>query len=158
MDSLSAKLVDDAENEYGAPVSALTLDDNAVAIAISPGLRAGDHASLALSPAIEFLTIDHRVVTGARGSAPTIRFRRVPGIAHRPPGDFRSHLFTGRADAEPSGDPLRGSGSQDPPGQRLDDRPMVLLYIPGHDRLVAHPPPCVSPGRHRAARRVPSNT
>jgi D-alanyl-D-alanine carboxypeptidase/D-alanyl-D-alanine-endopeptidase (penicillin-binding protein 4) len=71
--------MDDAENEYGAPVSALTLDDNTVAIAISPGVRAGDHAGMALSPAVEFLTIDHRVITGPRGSAPAIRFRRVPG-------------------------------------------------------------------------------
>jgi len=71
--------MDDSENEYGAPVSALTLDDNTVAIAISPGLRVGEHAGMTLSPAIEFLTIDHRVVTGARGSAVAIRFRRVPG-------------------------------------------------------------------------------
>jgi D-alanyl-D-alanine carboxypeptidase/D-alanyl-D-alanine-endopeptidase (penicillin-binding protein 4) len=71
--------VDDTENEFGAPVSALTLNDNTVAISISPGQRAGDHASLALSPPIEFLTIDHRVVTGARGSSPAIRARRLPG-------------------------------------------------------------------------------
>lgn len=74
---------DDTEREYGAPVSALSLDDNTVAITIQPGPRPGDHASMSMSPAIEFLTIDHRVVTGPRASSsatqPVIRVRQVPG-------------------------------------------------------------------------------
>ena len=75
--------VDDTEREYGAPVSALSLDDNVVAITIQPGLRAGEHASMSMSPPVEFLTIDHRVITGPRSTtgagAPSIRFRHVPG-------------------------------------------------------------------------------
>ena len=79
--------VDDTERDYGAPVSALSLDDNAVAITIQPGLRTGEHASMSMSPPVEFLTIDHRVITGPRGVSsangsaipPAIRLRQVPG-------------------------------------------------------------------------------
>ena len=59
--------VDDTERDYGAPVSALSLDDNNVAITIQPGSRPGEHASMSMSPPVEFLTIDHRVVTGRSG-------------------------------------------------------------------------------------------
>ena len=76
--------VDDTERDYGAPVSALSLDDNNVAITIQPGSRPGEHASMSMSPPVEFLTIDHRVVTVPRGAAsanglPAIRLRQVPG-------------------------------------------------------------------------------
>jgi D-alanyl-D-alanine carboxypeptidase/D-alanyl-D-alanine-endopeptidase (penicillin-binding protein 4) len=75
--------IDDTEREYGAPVSALSLDDNTVAIMIQPGQRSGDHASMSMSPPVEFLTIDHRVVTGPRATSaatgPAIRLRQVPG-------------------------------------------------------------------------------
>ena len=76
---------DDMERDYGAPVSALSLDDNTVAITIQPGARAGEHASMSVSPTVEFLTIDHRVITGPRGtsasaeSGPVIHLRQVPG-------------------------------------------------------------------------------
>ncbi len=72
---------DDTERDFGAPVSALSLDDNTVAITIQPGARAGEHASMSVSPTVEFLTIDHRVITGPRGASlvPVIHLRQVPG-------------------------------------------------------------------------------
>lgn len=70
--------VDDTSKEYGAPVSALSVDDNVVALSITPGARAGEHANLTLSRRVEFLTIDHRVTTGQRGSIPSIQLRQVP--------------------------------------------------------------------------------
>ena len=74
---------DDIEREYGAPVSALSLDDNTVAITIQPGARVGEHASMSVSPTVEFLTIDHRVITSPRGASsatqPVIHLRQVPG-------------------------------------------------------------------------------
>jgi len=70
---------DDTEREYGAPISALSVDDNTIAITIQPGQRPGDHASMSMSPAVEFLTIDHRVVTGPRASSLAIHLRQVPG-------------------------------------------------------------------------------
>ncbi len=51
---------DDATWEYGAPVSALTLNDNAFTLLVQPGLRAGDPARLSLWPRIEELTIHNR--------------------------------------------------------------------------------------------------
>jgi D-alanyl-D-alanine carboxypeptidase/D-alanyl-D-alanine-endopeptidase (penicillin-binding protein 4) len=61
---------DDTLRDYGAPVSALTVNDNTVTISISP-------AALTIEPAFEYLTIDNRVRTTARGSDPALRARRV---------------------------------------------------------------------------------
>jgi D-alanyl-D-alanine carboxypeptidase/D-alanyl-D-alanine-endopeptidase (penicillin-binding protein 4) len=69
---------DDPVWEYGAPVSALTLNDNAFRLTISPGEKEGDPAFLTLSPAVEFYHIDNRVVTTAAGSR-RIRVDREPG-------------------------------------------------------------------------------
>ena len=70
---------DDALRDYGAPVSALTVSDNVVTISIAPGVRAGDPASLSLQPALEYFTIDNRVLTGTRGGETSLRVRRIPG-------------------------------------------------------------------------------
>ena len=56
---------DDAEWEYGAPVSALILNDNSFALTLRPGAHAGDLAQVWLTPPFEYFSIDNRVVTGA---------------------------------------------------------------------------------------------
>jgi len=61
---------DDTLRDYGAPVSALSVNDNTVSASISP-------TALTLAPAFEYLTIDNRVRTAARASEPTIHARRV---------------------------------------------------------------------------------
>jgi len=61
---------DDTLHEYGAPVSALTVNDNTVAISISP-------TTLVLAPAFEYLTIDNRVRTSVRGTESAVQVRRV---------------------------------------------------------------------------------
>lgn len=61
---------DDTLRDYGAPVSALSLNDNTVSVSISP-------AALTLVPAFEYLTIDNRVRTAARGSDPAVHARRI---------------------------------------------------------------------------------
>ena len=68
---------DDMLREYGAPVSALTLNDNTITLTIQPGAEEGDAAQLSLSPAIEYYSIDNRIVTVARGAEPRIRISRV---------------------------------------------------------------------------------
>jgi serine-type D-Ala-D-Ala carboxypeptidase/endopeptidase (penicillin-binding protein 4) len=70
---------DDALRDYGAPVSALTVNENVVTISIEPGVRAGDPATLSLQPALEYFTIDNRVLTGTRGGEGSVRIRRIPG-------------------------------------------------------------------------------
>jgi D-alanyl-D-alanine carboxypeptidase/D-alanyl-D-alanine-endopeptidase (penicillin-binding protein 4) len=68
---------DDMAREYGAPVSALTLNDNGIMLTIEPGAEAGDPARLSLSPAIEYYAIDNRIVTVAKGGEARIRISRV---------------------------------------------------------------------------------
>lgn len=74
--------IGDPQFEYGAPVSALSVNDNAFVLRVRPGLGAGDPAELELSPPLEFYTIDNRVLTVARGSARQIHFERLPGSFH----------------------------------------------------------------------------
>ncbi len=59
--------VDDSEWEYGAPVSALILDDNSFALTVRPGARDGDLARVLLKPAFEYFWIDNRVRTARAG-------------------------------------------------------------------------------------------
>jgi D-alanyl-D-alanine carboxypeptidase/D-alanyl-D-alanine-endopeptidase (penicillin-binding protein 4) len=69
---------DDATWEYGAPVSALTLNDNAFSLILRPGARAGDPARVRLNPGIEYYYIDNRVRTEA-GVEPRVEIERRPG-------------------------------------------------------------------------------
>ena len=69
---------DDILHDYGAPVSALTLNDNTIALQVRPGAKAGALAAISLSPPVEYFRIDNRVTTTANGTA-NIRLERVPG-------------------------------------------------------------------------------
>lgn len=68
---------DDKIRDYGAPVSALTLNDNTVTITIQPGAEAGDPAVVSLSPAIEYYAIDNRIVTVFPSRDARIRVSKV---------------------------------------------------------------------------------
>ena len=59
--------VDDSQRDYGAPVSALTVNDNAITLTVQGGAHAGDRAEIALDPALEYYAIDNRVATVGRG-------------------------------------------------------------------------------------------
>jgi D-alanyl-D-alanine carboxypeptidase/D-alanyl-D-alanine-endopeptidase (penicillin-binding protein 4) len=69
---------DDATWEYGAPVSALSVNDNAFSLTLRPGTREGSPARLRLNPPIEYYYIDNRIRTQA-GSAARVRIERWPG-------------------------------------------------------------------------------
>jgi D-alanyl-D-alanine carboxypeptidase/D-alanyl-D-alanine-endopeptidase (penicillin-binding protein 4) len=71
--------VDDVTQEDGAPVSALTVNDNVIALSIHPAARAGDLAAVSLEPAIEYYAVDNRVLTVAGEKEARIRFTREPG-------------------------------------------------------------------------------
>ena len=58
----------DALWEYGAPVSALILNDNSFAVTIRPAAHRGDLAHITLSPSLEYFSIDNRVRTEAGGA------------------------------------------------------------------------------------------
>jgi len=66
---------DSATREYGAPVSALILDDNTFSLTLKPSERVGGLARVKLAPSFENFAIDNRVVTADRG-APKIEFYR----------------------------------------------------------------------------------
>ncbi len=70
---------DDAVRDFGAPVSALSLNDNAIAIFIRPGAAVGDAAVLSLDPAVEYYAIDNRITTTAARGEAKIRIARQPG-------------------------------------------------------------------------------
>jgi D-alanyl-D-alanine carboxypeptidase/D-alanyl-D-alanine-endopeptidase (penicillin-binding protein 4) len=57
----------DALWEYGAPVSALILNDNSFAVTIRPSAHAGELAHIALTPSFEYFSIDNRVRTETGG-------------------------------------------------------------------------------------------
>ncbi|HVX65813.1 MAG TPA: D-alanyl-D-alanine carboxypeptidase/D-alanyl-D-alanine-endopeptidase [Bryobacteraceae bacterium] len=66
---------DDALWEYGAPVSALMVNDNVFRLRLEP---AGSTAALSLSPEVEFFSIDNRVRV-APGLANLVELERLPG-------------------------------------------------------------------------------
>ena len=70
---------DDILKENGAPVSALSVNDNTIALTIAPGVKAGDLAALSLSPPLEYFSIDNRILTVAGKGEPLIRVSRAPG-------------------------------------------------------------------------------
>ena len=70
---------DDTQFEYGAPVSALSINDNAFTLRARPGPRAGDLAELTLNPPLEYYEIDNRVRTVAAGGVRKIEVERTPG-------------------------------------------------------------------------------
>ena len=71
--------IDDPQYDYGAPVSALTINDNTLALAVSPGERPGAPANVELSPPLEYYSIDNRIRTVPPGSGRNIHFDRDPG-------------------------------------------------------------------------------
>ena len=70
---------DDMVRDFGAPASALSINDNALAIFIRPGAQAGDAAALTLDPPLEYYAIDNRIVTVGKGSETKIRMARQAG-------------------------------------------------------------------------------
>jgi D-alanyl-D-alanine carboxypeptidase/D-alanyl-D-alanine-endopeptidase (penicillin-binding protein 4) len=71
---------DDLTWEYGAPVSALALNDNVLFLTVMPGDRAGEKAFITLDPFPDYYHLDNRILTTPAGSGPR-RFglNRQPG-------------------------------------------------------------------------------
>src|SRR5271157_4384335 len=105
---------DDLAREWGAPVSALTINDNVIFVDIKPADRPGERAFLSISPFPEYYRIDNRVMTTPQGTGPrTVSINREPGssqltfwgnipqddpgfgeaLAIEDPADFTARLF-----------------------------------------------------------------
>lgn len=67
---------DDMQYYYGAELSALTINDNLLQVAVKPGDRAGLPCQLTLSPATPLLILQNRTQTGSADVRRTISFYR----------------------------------------------------------------------------------
>ena len=72
---------DDLQWWYGAEVSALTVNDNALDLFIKPGATVGSPAQITTGPPDPLLTIANRVTTGPKGSRRDISVQRGLGGA-----------------------------------------------------------------------------
>jgi serine-type D-Ala-D-Ala carboxypeptidase/endopeptidase (penicillin-binding protein 4) len=70
---------DDLVWAEGAPVSALTINDNVIFVNIQPGTHPGDKAFVSLTPFSGYYTIDNRVATTPAGSGRKLYINREPG-------------------------------------------------------------------------------
>ena len=70
---------DDLMWDYGAPVSALTVNDNLVFASIKPGERLGARALLTLDPYTSYYSVRNLVTTSAPGTLRNIGILREPG-------------------------------------------------------------------------------
>ncbi|HWR15086.1 MAG TPA: D-alanyl-D-alanine carboxypeptidase/D-alanyl-D-alanine-endopeptidase [Terriglobales bacterium] len=71
---------DDMVWEWGAPVSALTVNDNVVYVSIYPADRPGDKAFVQIAPFAEYYRVDNRIMTTPAGTGPRrIYITREPG-------------------------------------------------------------------------------
>jgi D-alanyl-D-alanine carboxypeptidase/D-alanyl-D-alanine-endopeptidase (penicillin-binding protein 4) len=70
--------VGDMTWEYGAPVSALVVNDNAVRVTVRPGSREGEPATVEFRPPVELFTVYNTLRTRA-GAERRIEMARAPG-------------------------------------------------------------------------------
>jgi serine-type D-Ala-D-Ala carboxypeptidase/endopeptidase (penicillin-binding protein 4) len=70
----------DLQWSYGAPISALTVNDNAIDLTVRPGNKAGAAVSITSGPpATSFMTIVNRATTTAKGTRSDLRIHRGLG-------------------------------------------------------------------------------
>jgi D-alanyl-D-alanine carboxypeptidase/D-alanyl-D-alanine-endopeptidase (penicillin-binding protein 4) len=77
---------DDLQWWYGAEVSALSINDNAVDLTVKPGPRVGDPCIITVGPSTELVTIVDRTKTSARGISREL-------AVHRPLGQNTIEVF-----------------------------------------------------------------
>ncbi len=63
----------------GAPVSALTINDNVIFVNILPADRAGDKAFVSITPFADYYRIDNRIMTTPAGTGRKFFINREPG-------------------------------------------------------------------------------
>jgi len=63
----------------GAPVSALTINDNVVFVNILPADRAGERAFVSITPFADYYHLDNRIITTPAGTGRKIFINREPG-------------------------------------------------------------------------------
>src|SRR5882757_7384725 len=71
--------IDDMVWEYGAAISAIVVDDNTVALMLTPGEQAGNAVQAAVTPATPDFTVENEVITSAADVKPDLTLTREPG-------------------------------------------------------------------------------
>jgi D-alanyl-D-alanine carboxypeptidase/D-alanyl-D-alanine-endopeptidase (penicillin-binding protein 4) len=72
--------IDDTVWGYGAPVSALTINDNQIKVTVTPAAIAGQPATVAVDPAVpSYYTLDISVATGEQKSGSHVQMERALG-------------------------------------------------------------------------------
>jgi D-alanyl-D-alanine carboxypeptidase/D-alanyl-D-alanine-endopeptidase (penicillin-binding protein 4) len=72
--------IDDTVWGYGAPVSALTVNDNQIKVTVTPGFAAGSPATVVVDPAVpSYYTLDVSVTTGEKESGSHVQMERALG-------------------------------------------------------------------------------
>src|SRR6266404_1930251 len=70
---------EDLQWSYGAPVSALTINDNAIDLTVKPGEKVGAPVLITSGPPATFMSIANRATTGPRGSKSDLNIYRGLG-------------------------------------------------------------------------------
>jgi D-alanyl-D-alanine carboxypeptidase/D-alanyl-D-alanine-endopeptidase (penicillin-binding protein 4) len=71
--------IDDMVWEYGAAISAIVVDDNTVALTLTPGEQAGNPVQGTVTPATPDFTVQNEVTTSAADVKPDLTLTREPG-------------------------------------------------------------------------------
>jgi D-alanyl-D-alanine carboxypeptidase/D-alanyl-D-alanine-endopeptidase (penicillin-binding protein 4) len=71
--------IDDMVWEYGAAISAIVVDDNTVALTLTPGEQAGSTVQAVVTPATPDFTVENDVTTSAADVKPDLTLTREPG-------------------------------------------------------------------------------
>jgi D-alanyl-D-alanine carboxypeptidase/D-alanyl-D-alanine-endopeptidase (penicillin-binding protein 4) len=72
--------IDDTVWGYGAPVSALTINDNQIKVTVTPGAVVGSPATVVVDPAVpSYYTLDVSVTTGEKKSGSHVQMERALG-------------------------------------------------------------------------------
>ncbi|HTC74333.1 MAG TPA: D-alanyl-D-alanine carboxypeptidase/D-alanyl-D-alanine-endopeptidase [Edaphobacter sp.] len=72
--------IDDTVWGYGAPVSALTINDNQIKVTVNPAAVAGQPATVVVDPAVpSYYTLDVSVTTGEKKSGSHVQMERALG-------------------------------------------------------------------------------
>ncbi len=100
---------DDLLWEWGAPVSALTVNDNVLFVSVLPAERIGERAYVNITPFADYYRIENRVMTVPAGAE-----RRI--LINREPGSNRLTIWGSIPLGDPGSD--RGAGHRRPGGVR----------------------------------------
>ena len=70
---------DDLQWDYGAPISALTVNDNVVYLDLMPGVKPGDPVAASWNPAVPYYALESTAVTVASSPKADLGLDRQPG-------------------------------------------------------------------------------